>query len=355
MAITERDVHAAADALLQDGERPTIERVRLKLGRGSPNTITGFLNTWFAGLGERLAGARDASLPDPVARLAQDLWRAAQEEARRQAQASQAEQADRLAAERDRLAIVEQELAQGQARLQARQADLELGVQALREQLVAAQDAAYAATARSQAQQQQLASARDALTQARDEAEALRGQLVDLQTRQAQALDETQARHAAQERRWLNELDAERQATKRLTAELDRMRQAAERDRVAADRERQTAERERQAAEEERQSAEQARGETQALIADLQNELRQALRTETTLRAELSAATTRLDAGLAVTHASEAAAAKREADLLRQIQDLSGQLASKDKQLDIWAQSLAPRRVGRRDGKAGTT
>lgn len=350
MAITELDVHAAADALLRDGERPTIERVRLKLGRGSPNTITGFLNSWFAGLGERLAGTSDAAVPEPVARLAQDLWRAALDEARQQAQARHTEQADRLAAERERLAAIERDLEQGRSRLQAREADLELGLQALREQLVAAQDAAYSAAARLQAEQQDLASARHALTQARGEADALRAQLVDVQTRHAQALAETQARHAAQERRWLNELDAERQATKRLTAELDRTRQAAERDRQAAEREREAAERERQAADRERQSAEQARHQTQAQAAKLQIELQEALRTETTLRAELAAATARLDAGQAAVQAGEAAAARREADLLARIDELSVQLAARDKQLDALAQSLAPRRPRRNQG-----
>ncbi|HTJ98351.1 MAG TPA: hypothetical protein VL522_01940 [Bordetella sp.] len=89
-------------------------------------------------------------------------------------------------------------------------------MQALREQLTAAQDAAYSATARLQAEQQQAVSAREALMQARAEADTLRVQVVDLQSQQAGVLAETQSRHAAQERRWLNELDAERQATKRL-------------------------------------------------------------------------------------------------------------------------------------------
>lgn len=344
MAITELDVHGAADALLREGERPTIERVRLKLGRGSPNTITGFLNTWFAGLGERLAGARDATLPDPVAKLAQEVWRAAIEQARRQAETHQSEAAAELARERERLAAMEEELHQGRERLQAREADLELGLQALREQVVAAQDAAYTAAVRLQAEQQQLAGARDALAQARAEAESLRGQLVDMQTHQARALADAHDRHAAQERRWLNDLDAERQLTKRLNAELERMRQAADRDRQAAEQERQGAERQRQA-------AEQARGEAQAQAAELQNELRRALRTETSLREELAATTARLDAAETAAGVNETAAARREADLLRQVRDLSAQLAAREKQLDEWARSLAPRRAARRDTK----
>lgn len=44
--ISEQDVFAAADKLLSRGERPTIERVRLQLGRGSPNTVNRLLDGW---------------------------------------------------------------------------------------------------------------------------------------------------------------------------------------------------------------------------------------------------------------------------------------------------------------------
>jgi chromosome segregation ATPase len=55
--ITANDVWQAADELLQAGERPTIERVRLKIGRGSPNTVSPHLDGWFASLGARLEPA----------------------------------------------------------------------------------------------------------------------------------------------------------------------------------------------------------------------------------------------------------------------------------------------------------
>jgi hypothetical protein len=51
--ITEAQVHAAADALVAAGERPTVERIRAHLGSGSPNTVTRLLDTWWAGLGPR--------------------------------------------------------------------------------------------------------------------------------------------------------------------------------------------------------------------------------------------------------------------------------------------------------------
>jgi hypothetical protein len=61
--IQEADVFEAADALLAEGKRPTIERVRLKIGRGSPNTVSPMLERWFATLGERLVGFTAGSTP----------------------------------------------------------------------------------------------------------------------------------------------------------------------------------------------------------------------------------------------------------------------------------------------------
>jgi len=85
--ITEDEVWKACDALLLEGARPTIERVRLKLGRGSPNTVSPMLETWFKHLGGRITdpGAFAAPLgtPNPVQLAAQHLWEVAQAEARR--------------------------------------------------------------------------------------------------------------------------------------------------------------------------------------------------------------------------------------------------------------------------------
>ena len=61
--INETDVWQAADALLLEGARPTIERVRMKIGRGSPNTVTPYLETWFRSLGARIADPMAFSSP----------------------------------------------------------------------------------------------------------------------------------------------------------------------------------------------------------------------------------------------------------------------------------------------------
>ena len=89
--ITEKDVFTACDALLLAGERPTIERVRQKIGRGSPNTVSPMLDTWFKALGRRLqdpgAFAPPPDVPNPVLQAAQHFWEVAQTESRRDVEA----------------------------------------------------------------------------------------------------------------------------------------------------------------------------------------------------------------------------------------------------------------------------
>jgi len=80
-------VSHAADALLRLGHRPTIEKIREQIGRGSPNTINPMLDNWW----KRLAGRLDAGpaafhrLPESVAHVAEALWMQALEEGRRRA------------------------------------------------------------------------------------------------------------------------------------------------------------------------------------------------------------------------------------------------------------------------------
>ena len=74
----------AAEAALGLGERPTIERVRQQLGRGSPDTVGPMLDGWYGSLAKRLLapgleGEPDASssevpLPASVIRAATAMW-----------------------------------------------------------------------------------------------------------------------------------------------------------------------------------------------------------------------------------------------------------------------------------------
>jgi hypothetical protein len=98
--ITSRDVELAADALLRAGERPTIEKIREKIGRGSPNTINPILDAWWKRLAARLDAGPAAlhRLPESVAHVAEALWMQALDEGRRRAQQETARDA-RTAAE----------------------------------------------------------------------------------------------------------------------------------------------------------------------------------------------------------------------------------------------------------------
>src|SRR5450830_1453968 len=114
--VQQHQVDGAADELLAQGQRPTIEKVRLHLGHGSPNTIAPMLEIWFAGLGKRVRGLAGSQgwgdqLPDWLLQAAETLWTKAQAEA-----SSLADTA--LQAEREALKQREADMAK-QARLQA--------------------------------------------------------------------------------------------------------------------------------------------------------------------------------------------------------------------------------------------
>jgi hypothetical protein len=85
--IRQSDVSHAADTLLRAGSRPTVEKIRTKLGRGSPNTINPMLDAWWKTLAARLDAGPAAlhRLPETVAQVAEALWMQALEEGRRRA------------------------------------------------------------------------------------------------------------------------------------------------------------------------------------------------------------------------------------------------------------------------------
>ena len=84
--ITESDVHTAADEIVAAGDRPTVERIRARMGTGSPNTVTRWLETWWQRLGLRLEAQRRRigvpEAPEAVMALAGEWWALALEHAR---------------------------------------------------------------------------------------------------------------------------------------------------------------------------------------------------------------------------------------------------------------------------------
>ena len=165
--VTQQDINAAADALLVAGERPTTERVRGALGRGSPNTIAPLLDGWWADLGQRLAQRLVLpAVPDEVSAAFAQVWEAALAAGKAHAEAA-------IAPERAALADV---IATVEARVVAER-DLAAAAEARRQNAVAAAQTAEGTLAISelraadlvhqnaalQAQVQDLATRRDAL------------------------------------------------------------------------------------------------------------------------------------------------------------------------------------------------
>lgn len=221
------EVWAAADAVLAQGERPTIERVRAHLGRGSPNTVAPMLDAWYATLAKRLepnSGEEDAgepgALPAPVLRAAKALWGRAQQHA--QEQAAQSVQVDREALEQllERLAAERVALDQEQQRLNERSEALGAALQA--------KDHQIADLARQVTELQKGQKARDAeieslrtlhgtVTQA---LQAERVHLNELAEEHRQERVRLEQRAVAHERRMLEDVDRARQDVKRLTLQL---------------------------------------------------------------------------------------------------------------------------------------
>jgi len=120
--ITESDVHTAADQLVANGERPTVERIRAHLGTGSPNTVTRWLDTWWKNLGLRLQPKRPdlKDAPAALAELAGQWWALALQHARESILEELADTRQALSAEYDELRVQQQNFADEGSALHAK-------------------------------------------------------------------------------------------------------------------------------------------------------------------------------------------------------------------------------------------
>ncbi|EJM56584.1 methyl coenzyme M reductase, gamma subunit [Pseudomonas sp. GM49] len=132
VGVPETEVFAAADAVLARGERPTVERVRLELGRGSPARVGGLLDQWWARLAERLSGeTRLPALPGEVSQAFVAVWQQAIHLAQGVAEQALSDQRQVLAAERERVAAVEDQARQDAAQFRQQATDAVAGRQAV--------------------------------------------------------------------------------------------------------------------------------------------------------------------------------------------------------------------------------
>jgi DNA repair exonuclease SbcCD ATPase subunit len=137
VGVPEHEVFAAADAVLARGERPTVERVRLELGRGSPARVGGLLDEWWGRLAQRLRGeTRLPSLPVEVSQAFVAVWQQAIHLAQGAAEQTLAEQRQVLSSEREQLATAEDQARQDIAQYRQHAAEAAAGRQAVETRLV---------------------------------------------------------------------------------------------------------------------------------------------------------------------------------------------------------------------------
>lgn len=218
--VQQHEVDAAADALLAERLRPTVERVRVKMGRGSPNTVAPMLEQWFAGLAPRLGVAADGAagdvtgVPATVRQALDSVWAHALETARRQAEAE-------LALERGVLVSQRDELQQNREDLERQRAARERHEAALNEALVLVKGQVVDQAARIQRLEAELLRSgeelvrwRESLASLVEERDADRRRFDRELAEHAAARRQTEDRSAAAEKRNLEEIDRARQEAK---------------------------------------------------------------------------------------------------------------------------------------------
>ena len=226
--IQQEDVWLAADSLIADGLRPTIERVRQKIGRGSPNTVSPMLESWFATLASRLGVNNNKDAPDNLPKVLQQALESAWEVA-----LSKGREASAL-----EIVQIQDTLKQATVALSKRQTEFDqmervrvVKHQALQESVDSAKSIADDALSRL-SETQRLVSRRE------KEIHDLQDKLVAVETawngdkyrNQEMTAEYLQERNKVEERaqsmqhRLLEEIDRARQETKKIAIEIETIR-----------------------------------------------------------------------------------------------------------------------------------
>lgn len=226
--VSQAEVTQAADLLLFEGVRPTIEKIRARLGRGSPNTVSPMLDHWFATIGKRMEGhgfaaqSASAGLPPPVAQLARELWEAALAQAHGAQRQTFESQHHELELTTRALQARETELAANERQFEATRAQLDAALQNALRTIDALREQVDEAKSQHERDAGELASSRTRLEQAFAQERRLKEQHEAALHEKDLVARAAQERHVANERRILGELDRERQALRAAIAEASR-------------------------------------------------------------------------------------------------------------------------------------
>lgn len=224
------EVWAAADTVLSLGERPTIERVRQQLGRGSPNTVGPMLDGWYGSLAKRLQspvdaveqdGVAEVPLPAPVVRAAKIIWGRALQHADERATAQFTDARRELRMQAETLRQAQDVLAQETQRLADRSEAYDLAMQARDAQIAEMGRLVQELQQQLAGSQEMLATSRSECKQLRMEADAGRRRQEEMEVNHRGERTRLEERAQAQERRLNAEVDRARQESKRLTLKLE--------------------------------------------------------------------------------------------------------------------------------------
>lgn len=225
------EVWAAADAVLSLGERPTIERVRQQLGRGSPNTVGPMLDGWYGSLAKRLqapggaveqdAAGSELLLPAPVIRAARTMWGRALQHAQDQAATHFAQEREELRVRAEELRQALEQLALETQRQSDRGAAYELAMQARDAQIVDLGRLTEDLHQQLISSQQMVDTTRSECMQLRRDADEDRRRQNTKEVEHQTERSRLEERAQAQERRLNAEVDRARQESKRLALQLE--------------------------------------------------------------------------------------------------------------------------------------
>lgn len=231
--IQEEDVRLAADALIAEGLRPTIERVRQKIGRGSPNTVSPMLDNWFSGLAERLGvvntNQQSSKPPEPVQAAATALWEAALQSAHHVAEQNLLKATEALSAKSFHIEERETELVAQRQAFTARQIALDEALQLAREQIASLGVRLEEMNILQRHREAEIKELGKKLKIREDERDAELQRRNDESARHAEERLKLEARSTTNERRLLADLDRERQEVKRgilVSTEMERLAKA---------------------------------------------------------------------------------------------------------------------------------
>jgi Plasmid replication region DNA-binding N-term len=223
--ISQADVFRAADELLIEGHRPTIDRVRMRLGRGSPNTINDHMDTWWTKLGSRLRdlpGGMFPQVPERVGQALQLLWNEALEGAHDTLQSALLEREEAIRQQEQELEARARQLTDREQGVVTRAAAIEESLGLAREQLSAANQRAESLETALRAREAECVHLRDRITALEASSVNLRGKLDTVTAAHQAERVKLEERYSAAEARWLTEVDRARQLAKEAGKEHER-------------------------------------------------------------------------------------------------------------------------------------